>query len=146
MRSWMLGAIAIAVAAAVSGTGCAAPRKKEVARDVQLLTAAGFRQIPADNAERAAALERLEPGQVVPVIHRDRTFYVYPDPKVCACLYVGRPDEYDAYLRILKQRANPEPAPLPWNADRYSNGSALLNPGIWGGWDWWGEAAPRAEE
>jgi hypothetical protein len=130
-------ALGIAAAAALSGTGCAAPRTEAVARDVRLRTAARVPPHPAHNPQRAAAPARHEPGHVVPVIHRDQTFYVYPDPKVCGCLYVGRPDEYDAYLRILRAKKNPQDAPLPWNADRYSNGSALLNPGIWGGWDWW---------
>lgn len=137
MRPWTSGALALFAAAAMSGTGCAAPRTKEVERDVRLLSTAGFRQIPADDAERAAALERLEPGTVTPVIHRDRTFYVYPDPKVCGCLYVGRGDEYDSYKQLLRQEANPEPGPDPWNTGRLSNGSALLNPGVWGAWDWW---------
>jgi hypothetical protein len=137
MRSWTGRALAVAVAALMAGIGCAAPRSKQIERSAHLLTSAGFRQIPADNEERAAALARLEPGRVTPVMHRDRTFYVYPDPKLCGCLYVGRADEYDSYLKLLQQKKSPQPAPLPWNSGMLSNGSALLNPGIWGAWNWW---------
>jgi hypothetical protein len=137
MRAWTRGAVVVALAAATIGSGCTGPvRKKQAERSDHLLRAAGFRQIPADNPDRAAALERLPRNQVTPVVRDDRTFYVYPDPTICGCLYVGRADEYDSYRRLLQQEGNPQPEPLPWNSGRLSNGSALLNPGVWGPWDW----------
>jgi hypothetical protein len=139
MQPWIPRALAAAVVVALAGAGCVGPRKQreQAARREYLLTRAGFRQIPADRPERAAALERLEAGQVVPVVHDERTFYVYPDREICHCLYVGRADEYDSYLNLLKQDKSPEPPPLQWNDGRFSNSSALLNPGIWGAWDYW---------
>lgn len=139
MRQSTARTLAVALAVAVAGSACASgPRqKRQAAERERLLTAAGFRQIPADTPERADALERLQPGAVVPVLHRERTFYVYPDKQTCKCLYVGRADEYDSYLNLVKQQKNPPDGPLPWNADLYSNGSALLNPAAWGTWDWW---------
>lgn len=137
MQPWIGRALAAAaVTAMIAGAGCAGPRQKAERRE-QLLTRAGFRQIPADTPERADALERLEAGDVVPVLHNERTFYVYPDRRTCKCLYVGRSDEYDSYLKLLQQDKSPQPDPLPWNSGRYSNGSALLNPGVWGPWDYW---------
>jgi hypothetical protein len=127
----------IALAAALAlAAGCAAgPRQqKKAAHTEHLLTVAGFRQIPANTPERAEALARLDAGYVTPVVHQERTFYVYPDTRTCECLYVGRADEYDSYLKLLQQEGSPQPDPLPWNSGRYSNGSALLNPGIWGPW------------
>jgi hypothetical protein len=138
MRPWIGRALAVALAAGIAAAGCTTPRQKRAAdRAEHLLTAAGFRQIPADNPDRAAALARLEPGQVTPVVRRDRTFYVYPDAQRCGCLYVGRADEYDSYLKLREQEKSPQPEPLPWNAGRLSNASSLLNPGVWGEWDWW---------
>ena len=140
MQPWISRALAVAIAAALAGAGCASgPRQKKLAeRREHLLTVAGFRQIPADTPERAAALERLQAGAVVPVVHNERTFYVYPDRQTCNCLYVGRADEYDSYKNLLKQEKEPpDTGEIPWNSGRYSNGSAMLNPGIWGPWDWW---------
>jgi hypothetical protein len=134
MQPWIVHALALAVAAVMAGSGCAGPRAKQAERTERLLVAAGFRQIPADKPERAAALERLEPGRVTPVMHNDRTFYVYPDTRTCHCLYVGRADEYDSYLKLLQQEKSPQPDPLPWNSDRYSNASEVLNPSVWGPW------------
>jgi hypothetical protein len=128
----------LAVTAAALGAACASgPRQQKLAaQQERLLTQAGFRQIAADNPEKAAALERLETGQVVPVLYRERTFYVYPDREKCHCLYVGRADEYDSYLNLLKQEKYPEPPPIQWNDGRYSNSSSFLNPSVWGAWDW----------
>ena len=135
MQTWISRALAVAAAAALV-VGCASgPRQqKKAAHTEHLLTVAGFRQIPASTPERADALARLDAGHVTPVMHNDRTFYVYPDTLTCECLYVGRADEYDSYLKLLQQEGSPQPGPLPWNSGRYSNGSALLNPGIWGPW------------
>jgi hypothetical protein len=133
MHPWIGRALAVAVAAAL-GAGCATPREKRAEHTERLLTVAGFHKIEADTPERADALARLDAGYVTPVMHNDKTFYVYPDTKRCACLYVGRADEYDSYLKLLQQEGSPQPGPLPWNSGRYSNGSALLNSGIWGPW------------
>jgi hypothetical protein len=140
VQAWIARGLVLAVTAAVAaGAACAAgPRQqKRAAHQEHLLTQAGFRQVAADNPEKAAALERLEAGEVVPVLYRERTFYVYPDRQKCNCLYVGRADEYDAYLSLLKQEKYPQPAPIQWNEGRYSNSSSVLNPGVWGAWDWW---------
>lgn len=139
MQEWIARGLAIAVAAGVAGTACAAgPRQqKKAAHQEHLLAQAGFRQVAADNPDKASALERLEAGQVVPVVYRDRTFYVYPDREKCKCLYVGRADDYDSYLNLMKQEKHPQPDPIQWNDGRYSNSSQMLNPSIWGAWDWW---------
>ena len=135
MKNGIARALAVAAAAGLALACASGPvQKKKAAHTEHLLTVAGFRQIPANTPERADALGRLDAGYVTPVMHNDRTFYVYPDTQTCACLYVGRADEYDSYLKLLQQEGSPQPDELPWNSGRYSNGSALLNPGIWGPW------------
>jgi hypothetical protein len=136
MRTWMRCALAIAAAAAIAGTGCT-PTPKQVKRSEQMLADAGFKQVPADNDERRAALHRLAPEQVTEVRRGDRMYYVYPDPKVCGCLYVGSPEEHDEYLRLVHQAGHPQPAPIPWNEGELGNSSANLNWELWGPWPWW---------
>jgi hypothetical protein len=136
MRTWMRCALAIAAAAAIAGTGCT-PTPKQVKRSEQMLADAGFKQVQADNDERRAALHRLAPEQVTEVRRGDRMYYVYPDPKVCGCLYVGSPEEHDEYLRLVHQAGHPQPAPIPWNEGELDNSSANLNWELWGPWPWW---------
>jgi hypothetical protein len=138
VQLWIARGLVLALISAVAGACATGPRQqKRAAHQEHLLTQAGFRQVAADNPEKAAALERLEAGQVVPVMYRERTFYVYPDRQKCNCLYVGRADEYDSYLSLLKQEKYPQPEALQWNEGRYSNSSSVLNPSVWGAWDWW---------
>jgi hypothetical protein len=136
MRNATKIALAIAACAAAIGLGCA-PTKKEVQRSEHFLTDAGFLKIPADNAERTAALHNLAPERLTEVRRGDKMYYVYPDPKVCGCLYVGSPDQYDEYLRLVHQAGHPQPEPVPWNEGELSNSSALMNWELWGPWPWW---------
>ena len=71
---------------------------------------------------------------MTPVRRGERTFYVYPDPRLCGCLYVGTSDEYDSYRRIVHQSGHPEPGPVPWNEGGLGN--AAMNVQVWGPWPW----------
>jgi hypothetical protein len=133
MASWARSALAAVTLAALVGAGCQAGAKK-AARQEEMLSAAGFRTIPADTPERVDALHRLTPGRVTPVLRGERTYYVYPDPKTCGCLYVGTADEYDSYKKIVHQAGNPDPGPVPWNEGALGN--AAMNE-VWGPWPWW---------
>lgn len=54
------------------------------------LTAAGFKIMMADTKERQKMLTSLPPDTMSHFQRPDNTYYVYPDPVVCSCLYVGR--------------------------------------------------------
>lgn len=134
MATWTQGALAAIAGVALAAAGCQA-RVNKLMGQKEMLEAAGFRTIAADTPERVDALHRLAPGRVTPVLRGERTFYVYPDPKLCGCLYVGTGDEWDSYRRILHQAGHPEPGPVPWNEGALSN--AAMNVQVWGPWPWW---------
>jgi hypothetical protein len=54
-----------------------------------LLEDAGFKETPANTPERQALLTSLPARQIVA---RAYGTYVYADPQVCNCLYVGSED------------------------------------------------------
>jgi hypothetical protein len=128
-------ALALAAAAGIDWTGCAARQEARVEGDEHLLTDAGFHSVPADSPERASALARLRPDTVTEVRRGDRTFYVYPDPHGCHCLYVGSSDENDEYRKLLYQKGHPQPGAVPWNEGELNNGS--VNWESFGAWPWW---------
>ena len=69
---------------------CAASvREKE-----DMLAAAGFRLRPADTPQRVAALTALPPHRFVRRTVDGRVTYLYADPTVCRCLYVGGQEAY----------------------------------------------------
>jgi hypothetical protein len=119
--------VALIVAAAA---GCATLQSAGTRSTEELLSAAGFHAEPADTPEKLADLQTPPARQVLPQTRDGKQSYVYRDPKVCQCLYVGGEPEYQQYQRLqLQQQIADEEA------------SASLNWG-WGGWGTWGPWGP----
>ncbi len=92
-----------ALAACLFVAACATPQQRAEDRE-NLLTAAGFTARPANTPERVASLHGLPANKVV---HRTRggtVGYVYADPLVCGCLYVGGQAAYGRYRQQVLQR------------------------------------------
>jgi hypothetical protein len=71
----------------------------------QLLAAAGFDQKLADSPEKLANLELLTPARkLVPQERNGQLYYVYADPALCKCMYVGTAAQYERARR--QQLAN----------------------------------------
>jgi hypothetical protein len=62
------------------------------------LAAAGFTVRIADSAERQAMLNRLPANQFVQRVYGNDIHYVYADPVVCGCLYLGTQQDFAQYL------------------------------------------------
>ena len=93
-----------------------------------MMAAAGFKFVPANTPARQASFRQLPSHKFSRQIRDGRIFYVYPDPTVCVCLYVGDQNAYAAYRKNMfdKQLAD-ENAMTAQEMDMYS-------------WDWgpWG--------
>jgi hypothetical protein len=85
---------------------------------------------PANTPERIAMLKRLPPHRFIRREHGDVVHYVYADPLVCSCLYVGTQQAYDQYKRDRQQERIADEQQLA--ADEYSD--AAWNWGAWGPW------------
>jgi hypothetical protein len=77
---------------------CETAQQKVVDREDNL-AAAGFIVRPANTPERQAMLNRLPPHQFVQRVNGDVVHFVYADPLVCRCLYVGDQLAFDRYKR-----------------------------------------------
>lgn len=84
-------------------TACATPQQRAVDRE-DLLSAAGFTVRPANTPERVASLRSLPANKMVQRIRGDSVRYVYADPLVCACLYVGDQAAFGRYRQEVFQR------------------------------------------
>jgi hypothetical protein len=69
------------------------------------LAAAGFIVRPANTPAREAMLKRLPPDKFVRRVKGDTVDYVYADPLVCNCLYVGTQQAYNQY-KLHQQQQN----------------------------------------
>jgi len=94
------------------------------------LSAAGFLISPANTPERQAMLHRLPPHQFIQRVNGDVVHYVYADPLVCGCLYVGTQQAYNQYkANQLQQNLADE---QQMTAQTYSD--AAWNWSAWGPW------------
>jgi hypothetical protein len=101
-----------------------------VTKNEDALAAAGFVVRPANTPERITMLNRLPPHQFVQRANGDVVHYVYADPLVCGCLYVGTQAAYNQYkLHQLQQHLADEQL---MTAQSYSD--ATWNWNVWGPW------------
>ena len=91
------------LAACLALAACATPQQRAADRE-DLLAAAGFTARPANTPQRIASLRSLPPNKVVQRTTGSTVSYVYADPLVCACLYVGDQAAYGRYQQEMFQR------------------------------------------
>ena len=84
-------------------SACINQREGVQARD-DLLAAAGFTVQPANTPARQAALRTLPTNRFVQRTRGDRLIYLYADPLVCDCLYIGDQAAYGRYRQEVLQR------------------------------------------
>ena len=95
------------------------------------LAAAGFLMKPANTPERQTMLGRLPAHQFLVRQSDGTTHYVYADPLVCDCLYVGTQQAYDQYRanRLAQHLADERQLAAITYAD------AAWSWGAWGPWE-----------
>jgi hypothetical protein len=127
----LLTSFAVISAAGLALAACQTTAERVSAKE-DTLAAAGFTMLPANTPERQAELSQLPPNKFVPQTKGDTTQYVYADPVVCNCLYIGDQKAYGAFRQdvLAKQIADEQ----QMTAMTYQDGWD------WGGWDWgpWG--------
>jgi len=62
-----------------------------------LFTAAGFEVRYADTPVKFAHLKRFPPDKLVTRTRNGKTYYIYADPNICRCAYVGTLAAYRAF-------------------------------------------------
>ncbi len=116
---------------------------ERVAQREDHLAAAGFVIRPANTPERQAMLTRLPAHKFVMRTHGDQVHYVYADPTVCQCLYVGSQQAYSKYVADRQARrrdkqlvdaleANHDAAEADFRAEAYTDPN--WNWTVWGTW------------
>jgi hypothetical protein len=103
-----------------------------------LLSAAGFKLLPADTPKKQELLKTLTPGKLTLITWKGKQFYVQPDvPNNQA--YVGTPAEYQTYqqLRLARQLSNDNLMAAQMNQN------ALMGWGAWGPGFYGGFYGPR---
>ncbi len=118
------------VALLAIATGCASTTSQKT----DLLSAAGFKLLPADTPKKQALLATLTPGQLTLITWKGKQFYVQPDvPNNQA--YVGTPAEYQAYLqlRLAQQLSNDNLMAAEIDQESMYGWGREWGPGLYGG-------------
>ena len=84
--------------------------------------------MPTNTPQRLASFQQLPPPMFSQQIRDSRVFYAYPDPTVCACLYVGDQNAY-AYRKHAFEKQLAGVQTMTANAMAMS-----WDWGLWGGW------------
>jgi len=106
----------------VAAAGCATLQAAGARSTEKVLGAAGFHIEAADTVEKTAELEALPARKLIAQTRDGKTAYVYRDPGVCHCLYVGGEPEYQQYQKLRLEQAIADDEMDPW--------------GTWSGWGW----------
>src|SRR5262249_52489685 len=85
-------------------TACQNAAPQTVASQIEVMTASGFKPMPATTPQQQAALKQLPPNKFSRQTRDGHVVYIYPDPTSCACLYVGNHDAYAAYKNTMRER------------------------------------------
>ena len=106
-------------------------QQQRIVKHEDKLSAAGFVVKPAKTTDQLAMLARLPTHRFVRRQNGDTVDYVYADPIVCTCLYVGTQQAYNQYkANQLAQHLADEQL---LTAETYSDAS--WNWDAWGSWD-----------
>jgi hypothetical protein len=122
--------LALALGLSLVLAGCAAIRRSEARSAEDVLAAAGFRQLPATTPQRIDALRTMKPRTLSQVTRDGKTFYVYPDPDNCNCLYVGSEAEYHEYKRLALEKQMADERLEAAEAEE----DTAMDWGVWGPW------------
>lgn len=109
--------------------GCES-QQQIVSHREDMLAAAGFVVRPANTPRRQTMLNTLPPHKFLRRMHGDTVTYVYSDPLVCDCLYVGTQQDYDHYRLLMQQQRIANEQEMA--AEDYEN--ATWDWGAWGPW------------
>ena len=93
---------ALAVSAVTTGCASAAPQPV----DESELSTLGFKVMVATTTVQQDWVRNLTPGQINPMQRNGRKFFVYPDTSRHQ-IYVGGPQEYEAYLQLHPDNQQP---------------------------------------
>ena len=119
----------VAVVSLFALAACETPQQQVSAKEGDL-AAAGFIVHPANTPQRVAMLHQLPADHFVQRTHGDTVHYVYADPLVCNCLYVGTQQAYAQYKLHMQQQRLADEQQL--TAQMYSDPN--WNWGAWGPW------------
>ena len=110
---------------------CASPNPGQPTIDKEdKLLAAGFKKRPIKTEAQLADFRAIPAHMIRPSSFKGKPVYVYADPTICGCLYMGGRTAYNTYIsgamaRSMQQGAEPE------NGSGYFPSAYMMDGGPW---------------
>jgi len=95
------------------------------------LAAAGFKQRPIKTEAQLADFRTIPAHMIRPTTYKGRSVYVYADPTICGCLYIGGPTAYNTYIRGAMARSMQAEYKSETTVSGYYPGPGMLDGGPW---------------
>jgi hypothetical protein len=108
--SAVLAALALALVTGCANTSTSAQSAAPTPQTESLLSAAGFKTVPASTDKQLQEIPKLPAGQVTVMSNTGKNYFVYPD-LARKQIYVGTEKEYQAYLKLRAQNNMPNVNP-----------------------------------
>ncbi|TAJ25393.1 MAG: hypothetical protein EPO67_21190 [Reyranella sp.] len=127
----------IAVAALAGAlTACSTTPKMESKQD--MLSDAGFKVVSLKTPGQTAQFKKLPAHKLTKKNYQGKTVWVYADPTMCGCLYMGTPGNYNAYIKIATKQMMSQAMRANFQDDPYS--PTAMDNAVDSDWDWgeWG--------
>jgi hypothetical protein len=119
----------VAIAALGQLVGCA----QAISNKEDMLAAAGFSYRPADTPQLVASLHGLPPHKFLQLTRNGKLLWVYADPTICGCLYVGNEAAYDTYRHEVFEKNIADEQQMAASMNENAAVTASMNWGLWAG-------------
>ena len=121
---------------AVGATAAACSSKPESKQD--MLAASGFKVVSLTTPGQAASFKKLPPHKLTRKTYQGKTVWLYADPTMCGCLYMGTQDAYNAYIKEASRQMIAQAMKANYQDDPYS--PSAMDAQVDSDWDWgeWG--------
>jgi hypothetical protein len=103
-----------------------------------MLTAAGFKQRAIKTEAQLANFRSIPAHMIRPATYKGRAVYVYADPTICGCLYMGGPTAYNNYIRNAMARNMRQEYQSETTYSGYTATPQMLDGGPWDDADMYG--------
>ena len=95
------------------------------------LAAAGFKKRSIKTEAQLADFRNMPAHMIRPTSYKGKRVYVYADPTICGCLYVGGTTAYNTYIRGAMARNMQQEYKSETTDSGYSPTPAMLDGGPW---------------
>jgi hypothetical protein len=102
------------------------------------LAAAGFKKRPIKTEAQLADFRTIPAHMIRPTTYKGKPVYVYADPTICGCLYIGGKTAYNTYIRGAMARSMQAEYKSETTDSGYLPTPAMLDAGPWDDADMYG--------